>query len=74
MLYRDQDGVLLGLLTYFDGKLDIRVEPGHLRQGIGSALLAEAMGHWPDIDLDSQNYTTLGIIFIDGLLKKGAVK
>ena len=82
LLYRDEDGLLIGILNYYcdsnnpeeqQGNANIWVKPDRQRQGIGTALLREAMRRW-DIDLNQQKYTTQGVLFVDGLLKKGLLR
>lgn len=82
LLYRDEDGLLVGILNHYPdsnseiehaGNANIWVKPDHQRQGIGTALLKEAMRRW-DLDLEQQNYTTQGVLFINGLLEKGQLE
>lgn len=70
LLFRDADGVLIGHLTNLDGNVRVAVHPDHLREGIGTALVREALHRW-ELDLDSQNLTPAAIPFVDGLIRKG---
>lgn len=82
VLYRDENGLLVGILNHYDGNnpmeakdnVNLWVAPDHQRQGIGTALLREAFIRWPEIDLEQQRYTRQGVLFIDGLLKKGHIR
>lgn len=67
LLYRDQGGILRGILNYYGfdsqwektGNVNVWVQPGHQRQGIGTALIAEAVERW-DIDFNQQRYSRAG--------------
>ena len=79
LLYRGDDGVLLGMLNYRGGKINGWVHPDHQRQGIGTALLVEAVSRWDDIDLLEQDYTFCGkpsfagVAFVIALKDRGVV-
>ncbi len=79
LLYRDDDGVLRGILNYRAAKINMWVHPDHQRKGIGTALLVEAMNRWDDIDLLAQDYTFLGkpsfvgVAFVMALKDQGLV-
>lgn len=72
LLLRDDDGVLVGALTHLNGKVDIRVHPDRLREGIGSALAVEALSRW-EFDLEEQNLTPAAIPFVSNLIERGLV-
>jgi GNAT superfamily N-acetyltransferase len=71
LLFRDDDGVLRGVLNHYNvaypdtgeepGDYVVIVEPAWRRQGIGRILLTEALGRWDDIDLARQKYTAEGL-------------
>lgn len=44
------------------------VNPTLRRQGIGTALLREAMSRWPAIDLSTQSYSDDGWAFVSSLI------
>ncbi len=79
LLYRDKRGLLVGILNHHahdgnnpldrEGSISMWVKPGHQRQGIGTALLLDAMQRWR-IDLARQRYTTEGLWFVNGLLRR----
>lgn len=79
LLYRDEDGLLIGILNYYldsnnpletAGNINVWVKPDHQRQGIATALLEEARRRWPDLDAEQQNYTPSGLLLLDGLMRK----
>jgi ribosomal protein S18 acetylase RimI-like enzyme len=80
LLYRDEQGLLVGILNHYcdnaqkAGSCNLWVKPGCRRQGVGTALLAEAMRRWDDIDLSAQNYTFDGVAFINRLIQKGSLE
>lgn len=68
LLYRDDDGGLLGILNYYAmdfppweqaGNCNIWVRHDHRRQGIGTRLLREAHARWR-LDFAQQRYTFAG--------------
>lgn len=68
LLYRNEDGKLIGILNHFGfdlppyqkkGDVLVMVDPKHQRKGIGTALLREA-GKLYDIDLSTQKFTKEG--------------
>lgn len=68
LLYRDDEGKLIGILNHFGfdlpphqkkGDVLVMVDPKHQRKGIGTALLREA-GKLYDIDLSTQRFTKEG--------------
>ena len=72
LLYRDDDGVLIGVLYHYPqdvtpwekaGNVNVLVDPAQQRRGIGSQLLREALRRWV-IDLDAQDYTAAGRNFV----------
>jgi GNAT superfamily N-acetyltransferase len=67
LLYR-RAGKLVGVLYHYPfdfppyevrGNVNVMVDPGHQRSGIGSQLLAEAEKRWP-LDWQAQSYTEEG--------------
>lgn len=75
LLWRDDSGVLRGVLYYYEkdipplekaGNVNVFVDPAHQRQGIGRRLVQEALSRWP-IDLDSQRYTVGGARLVNGM-------
>lgn len=79
LLYRNDDGILLGILNYRAGKINGWVHPDHQRKGIGGALLVEAMNRWDDINLEEQDYrfrgkpAFAGVAFVMALKDRGVV-
>lgn len=79
LLYRDKRGLLVGILNHHshdgnnpaerEGDITMWVDPHHQRQGIGTALLLDAMHRWR-IDLARQRYTIEGLWFVNGLLRR----
>ncbi len=71
LLYRDETGKLLGILNYYTretpfeqrGNVNIWIHPEHQRQGIGTALLAEASRRW-EIDFLQQRYSPAGLSLV----------
>lgn len=67
--YKAQVAELVGILNYYPqgspygeephDTLTL-VRPDRRREGIGTALLREALRRWPDIDLRAQAYTSAG--------------
>lgn len=47
----------------------VLVHPQHRREGIGTALLREALRRWPDIDLTAQRYSREGWALAETLLE-----
>lgn len=71
ILYRGDDGRLLGILNHYPvdyppwekaGNVNIWVHPQALRNGIATKMLDEAMSRW-SIDLDQQRFTRAGADF-----------
>ena len=69
LLWRDDRGVLRGILNRYGhdfppyekaGNVNIFVQPEYHRQGIGTALVAEAERRWGPINLDQQQFTEAG--------------
>jgi GNAT superfamily N-acetyltransferase len=77
LLYRDENGALQGILNHYPfdndwetkGNFNIWVAPGHFRQGIGTALLGEAVSRW-DIDFHQQKYSEAGAALVNAFLRK----
>ena len=79
LLFYGKDGRLHGILNYYDdqfdhpeslerpGNVNVFVDPKCRRQGIGSALLDEAVKRW-GVDLTAQAYSVEGMGFIDRYL------
>lgn len=72
LLYRGDEGTLLGILNHYSvdyppwekaGNVNLWVYPYAFHRGIGTALLDEAMRRW-EIDLDQQRYTHAGAAFV----------
>lgn len=70
LLWRDEQGLVHGILNYYSidfppheqaGNINIFIDPQRRRQGIGSALLREAHRRWGPIDWNQQRYTESGI-------------
>jgi GNAT superfamily N-acetyltransferase len=76
LLYRDSEGVLIGILNHYDGKnpleradaVNLWVRPDMQRKGIGRELVSEAQRLWPAINPESQRYTADGVKFLGALL------
>lgn len=82
LLYRDGDGTLIGILNHYDGRsplerkggINIWVRPDRQRQGVGTALVLEALRRWDDILPESQRYTEAGLAFLKSLIRRGEEK
>jgi GNAT superfamily N-acetyltransferase len=81
LLYRDENGLLVGILNRYldsnnpleqEGNCNLWVRPDRQRQGIGTALLVEAMKRW-DIDFEKQKFTSQGLLFFAALCERGVV-
>lgn len=80
LFYRDESGELLGLFWHYNpgnlwerpGSCNLLVEPSHVRQGIGSALLREAWHRWP-LTYDPQHWTIDGKAWLQGLIDRGKI-
>lgn len=67
LLYRDADGRVVGILNHYPfetpwekvGNVNIWIHPERQRQGVGSALVLEAMSRY-GIDFEQQRYTYAG--------------
>jgi len=83
LLMRDQGGELLGILNHYPedgydhgfliehaGNVNLWVKPSCQRQGIGTALLAEAEKRWT-IDYTQQRYSPSGLALLRSLQRKG---
>lgn len=77
LLYRDEEGTLLGILNHYpadlppaqrEGSVNIWVHPAHRRSGIGRALVLEAVERW-EVRRFAQNFTKSGAeLFEDTVL------
>lgn len=76
LLFRDEDGVLTGILNHYPqdmppyaaaGEVVIQVRPDQRRKGIATRLLREALTRWP-IDLRGQQSTPDGYAFVERFL------
>lgn len=71
LLWRDEHGTVTGILNHYPvdtkwekrGEVNVFIEPGHTRQGIGRALWTEAAQRWGQIRLGGQMDTPDGIAF-----------
>jgi GNAT superfamily N-acetyltransferase len=68
LLYRDDEGVLVGILNHYPfcfpgleekGNVNIWIKPSRQRQGIGTALVTEAIRRYK-INFEQQRYTEAG--------------
>lgn len=80
LLWRDDDGTLIGVLTYYSvdyyesdgtlldaaGNFTVLVHPDKRRQGIGRKLLSEAERRWK-LNFDQQIYTPSGLALVRSL-------
>lgn len=79
LLYRDEDGTLVGILNHYDGRgplerkggINIWVRPDRQRRGIGTALVLEALRRWDDMLPENQRYTEAGVAFLKSLIRRG---
>jgi GNAT superfamily N-acetyltransferase len=76
LLSRDEMGMLIGILNHYadnnseleqEGNINIWVKPDHQRQGVGTALIAEAVRRW-GIDFNQQRYTNEGFALIQSFI------
>jgi ribosomal protein S18 acetylase RimI-like enzyme len=78
LLYRDDAGVLVGILNHYDGRhelekadaVNIWVRPDWQCRGIGSALVVEALRRWPGVRPEGQRYTDSGVRLLESLLRR----
>ena len=78
LLWRDEHGLVIGVLNHYPtdfpleraGNVNVFIEPSHKRQGIGTALVAEANRRWGPINMDQQRYTPEGAAFAERLDEK----
>jgi GNAT superfamily N-acetyltransferase len=70
-LFYWHDGFVAGVLSYYPQTgpimppyVSVQVAPQFRRQGIATALLKEALSRWPEIDLEKQNFSPDGLLFI----------
>ena len=79
LLWRDEDGLLRGILNHYPdgalrypstapleepGNITLWVDPQRQRRGIATALIREAVRRW-NIDFDQQRYTPAGLALIE---------
>ena len=78
LLYRNEHGVLLGILNHYPvdyppweraGNVNIWVREDHRREGIATRLLGEAMHKW-EINLDQQRFTQSGVDFANAFVQE----
>ena len=78
LIWRDDSGVVRGILYYYPAgapehreephSVTMFVDPGHRRQGIGTALVTEALRRWhKTIDPDAQHYSADGLALVTAL-------
>ena len=78
LLYRNEKGVVVGILNHYGfdsvwektGNVNVFVRRNAQRQGIGTALIHEAMQRWT-INLDQQHFTPEGVAFAERLRTDG---
>lgn len=70
LLYRDDDGELIGILNHYPtdfppyerrGNVNIWVRPDRRRQGIGTQLSLESVRRWEPIEAEKVRYTRAGL-------------
>lgn len=78
LLYRDEQGILRGIITHFpkaiipykmEGEVDLAVDPSCRRQGIGMKLIKKASELW-DIQAKLQRYTPASAALTEAYLKE----
>lgn len=77
LLWRDDNGRLVGILNHYPvdmelekkGNINIFIDPKAKRQGIASALVAEAIKRYK-VDLRKQRYSTEGAAFINEFVRR----
>jgi GNAT superfamily N-acetyltransferase len=80
LLYRNERGVVVGILNYYDfdspwevrGNVNVWVRRNAQGRGIGTALIEEAHRRWT-IDLDQQRFTPEGAAFAERLRERGTL-
>jgi GNAT superfamily N-acetyltransferase len=81
LVYRDENGIFRGRVMLesewknhgFELKLEILVDPDHWREGIGTALMNEAVKRWK-INFRAQSYTPYGAVFFAKFLESESEK
>ncbi|WP_370943969.1 GNAT family N-acetyltransferase [Amycolatopsis sp. cg5] len=77
LLFRDVDGVLVGILNHYPQDMAPRVKAGEVliqvredrrRRGIATKLLQEALSRW-SLDFERQNYTPSGVEFTEAFIR-----
>jgi len=70
LLYRAPRGILVGILNFYEvdyppheqaGNINVFVKANQQRKGIGTALVLEALGRWPQILSHPQRYSAAGV-------------
>lgn len=82
LLWRDEKGRVRGILNRYGidfppyekaGNVNIWIRPSHQRQGIGRALIEEAIRRWGPINYEQQQFTEAGAAFARQLLAEREV-
>lgn len=85
LLYRASNGELIGILNHypFDSQLEntgnvfMVVAPSMRKQGIGLALVFEALDRWPELRtrqrIEQQRYSESGAALVLSLVRKGVL-
>jgi ribosomal protein S18 acetylase RimI-like enzyme len=81
LLYRGEDGLLVGILNHYDGKIPLEaadavnlwVRPDCQREGIGKMMAREAAKRWPGVTLENQRYTPMGVLLLRSLVRDDRV-
>lgn len=77
LVHRSHKGTVTGILYHYPvdmppweraGNVNVMVHPRRQRRGIGSALVAEALRRWPEIDPGQQDYTPDGAALVNAIL------
>jgi len=79
LLYRDEDGELVGILNHYpadyppyerEGSGNIWVHPDRRRQGIGTELVLESMRRWEPLEPKDVRYSEAGLEWATALASK----
>jgi len=79
LLFRDEHGILLGVLNHYPmtsvweeaGNVNVFIDPAHKRKGIGTALVAECIARWGQINTAQQRFTPEGAAWAERLVLDG---